>query len=968
MSGTTISHYGVLKKLGAGGMGVVYKAQDIRLGRFVALKFLPDDFADNIQLRERFQREARAASALNHPNICTIYDIGEDDGRAFMAMEFLDGATLKDLIIGAPLERDRLVDVAIQVLDGLEAAHAENVIHRDIKPANIFVTSTGRVKILDFGLAKISVPTHAKVGAGSSVEYMTTGGGALGTMPYMSPEQALGKPIDARSDLFSFGVTLYEMATGKMPFQGDTTGVLLLSIVQEAPVPPVQLNPDIPDELQRIIEKCLEKDRNLRYQHASDIRGDLKRMTRDAHSSTSDIAVLDLPVADASSKNSSVPSRVIAPTVAPISEVADAAKRTRWKTSLSLLVLVGAIAGGVVYWRSRNRVALTDKDTVVLADFANTTGDPVFDDPLKTALMVDLNQSPFVNVLSDNKVAATLRLMTQPADTKLTPEVARDVCQRARGTAYIAGSITSLGTEYVLGLKAANCQDGNTLAQQLVTATSREKVLGALDQATSKLRTQLGESLASVQKFDVPLDEATTPSLEALTAYTLGRRALSTEGEKSAIPYFNRAIELDPNFALAYAVLGTAHANLRESDLAEENYQKAYDLRSRASARERFAISAYYYNDVTGELDKSNQTYQLFARAYPQNWVPHNNLGGTYAALGQWDNALAEAHEAVRLNPDSGIALGELIEYESRLGRYQDAKATYQQAVSKGLDYPDLHYFRYTVAFLEGDATEMQRQRDWAAGKSGREDVLLSAQSDTEAYSGQLAKARDLSLRATESARNAGENETAAKRELNDAIREVEFGYPQLARDEVATALRLSSTRSTRVLAAAVLARAGDIDHAGKMANELQKQNPLNTKIIGYWLPTIRASIELSRHNPAKAIEILENATPYELGMPGPQPELGALFYPVYLRGQAYLALRQGAEAVREFRKYSDHKSIAINSVLAGLAPLGLARAYGLQGDTARAHAAYEVFFANWKDADLETPILKQARTEYTRI
>jgi eukaryotic-like serine/threonine-protein kinase len=969
MIGSTISHYRVLEKLGAGGMGVVYKAQDTRLGRLVALKFLPDEFTDNKQLRERFQREARANSALNHPNICTIYDIGEADGRPFLAMEFLHGSTLKDLVL-TPLELDRLVDIAVQILAGLEVAHAQNVIHRDIKPANIFVTSAGLVKILDFGLAKINRPSQAKVGAGESAEYMTTGGGALGTMPYMSPEQVLGKPIDARSDLFSFGITLYEMATGEMPFRGNTTGVLFLSIVQEAPVPPMHLNPKIPDELHRIIEKCLEKDRDLRYQHASDIRIDLKHLGRDLRSSSGRVAAAIEPrLAHAPSKSSGgLPSATVPPQV-PTSGVGAAAKRTHWKAWAALLALVAlVVAAGVSYRKSRNRVALTNRDTVVLADFSNTTSDAAFGDPLKTALMVDLSQSPFLNVLSDNKIAATLKLMTQPADAKLTPERARDVCQRLGGKAYIAGSIASLGTEYVLGLKAVNCRDGDTLAQQVVTVKAKEQVLAALDKATSKLRAQLGESLASVQKFDVPLDEATTPSLEALTAYSLGRRALLTEGEKSAIPYFKRAIELDPNFAIAYAVLGTAYANLRESDLAKENYQKAYDLRSRVSAREQFAISAYYYNDVTGELDKADQTYQLYAKAYPQNWVPHNNLGGNYAALGQWDSALAEAQEAVRLNPDSGIALGEVIEYEVRMGRYQDAKATYQQATRKGLDYSDLHYFRYGVAFLEGDTAEMQHQRDWAAGKPGREDVLLSTQSDTEAYSGHLTKARDLSRRATDSAHNAGENETAAKRELNDAIREVEFGYPYQARDEVAAALRLSSTRSTRVLAAVVLARAGDIANAQKLADELQKQNSLNTKIIGYWLPTIRAAIALNRRNPAKALSILEEAAPYELGMPGPQPELGALFYPVYLRGQAYLALRQGAAAVTEFKKYSDHSSIALNSVLAGLAPLGLARGYGLQGDTARTNAAYKSFFSNWKGADPNIPILKEARAEYAKI
>jgi eukaryotic-like serine/threonine-protein kinase len=517
-------------------------------------------------------------------------------------------------------------------------------------------------------------------------------------------------------------------------------------------------------------------------------------------------------------------------------------------------------------------------------------------------------------------------------------------------------------------LKAVNCQDGDTLAQELVTAPGKEKVLDALDQATVKLRGQLGESPTSVQKFDVPLEEATTSSLGALTAYSLGRRAISIEGEKAAIAYFKRATELDPNFALAYAGLGTAYANLRESDLAKENYQKAYDLHSRVSAREQYAISAYYYNDVTGELEKANQTYELYAKAYPGNWVPHNNLSGNYAALGEWENALNEVREAARLNPDSSISLGAVVEYDCRLGRYEDAKVTYQQAISRGLDYSDLHYYRYGVAFLEGDAVEMQRQADWAAGKPGREDVLLSAQSDTEAFGGHLTKARELSRRATDSAYNAGENETAAKRELNDAIREVEFGYPLRARSEVASALRLSSTRITRVLAAAVLARAGDTEHAQKLADDLQKQNPLNTKIIGYWLPTIRAAIELSHQNPAKAIEVLDEAAPYELGAPGPQPELGAMLYPVYLRGQAYLALHQGSAAAAEFQKYLDHRGVAMNCLLAGLAPLGLARAYTLLNDTTKARVAYEEFFAHWKDADPDIPILKQAKNQYAKL
>lgn len=972
MIGTTISHYRVLEKVGAGGMGVVYKAQDLRLGRFVALKFLPDEFIGDPQVRDRFQREAQAASSLNHPNICTLYDIGEADGRAFMAMEFLDGVTLKDLVLVAPLPLNRLLDIAIQVLDGLEAAHAQGIIHRDIKPANIFVPSHGRIKILDFGVAKITAPSFAEIPTGweetvatQGVNLVTTGGWALGTMPYMSPEQALGKPLDERSDLFSLGVTLYEMTTGQMPFKGDTTAVLFLAIVQETPVPAMVLNPSVPVELQRIVDKCLEKDRDLRYQSASEIRDDLKELAQASPSSGSrHTGILERSVVEVTSlRNVAFPPAGVAAEPGPDS-TGSSSRRPPWKILALVGVLVALAVSATVYWSLHKKVALTNKDTVVLADLTNNTGDAVFDDTLKMALLVALHQSPFLDVLSENKVAATLKLMTRPAGTKLTPEVARDLCQRAGGKAYIAPSIASLGSEYVVGLKAVNCRDGAPLAEDLATAAGKEQVLDALGQATTKLRSELGESLVSVQQFNVSLEEATTPSLEALTAYSLGLRAMSSQGDRASIGYFKRAVELDPNFAIAYASLGTAYANLRESELAKQNYQKAYDLRSRVSAREQYAISAYYYNDVTGEVEKSNETYLLYAKAYPRLWAPHNNLAGNYAALGQWPNALAEVIEATRIDPDSGIAMGALVEYYCRSGRYQDAKATYQQAMSRGLDYSDLHYYRYAVAFVEGDAAEMQRQADWAAGKPGREDFLLSTQSDTEGFSGHLEEARDLSRRATESAHNAGEDETAAKRQLNAAIREAEFGYPEEARSQVAAALRLSSSRSTRILAAVALARAGDADRAEKMADELQKQNRLNTKLNVYWLPTIRAAIELDHQNPAKALEILKEAAPYELGVPGPQPELGAMLYPVYLRGYALLALHQGAAAKVEFQKFLSHRGLTMNSVLSGLAPLGVARAEALD-DAPDTRASYQNFLTVWKGADPDIPIYQQAQAEY---
>jgi len=912
--GHAVSHYRIVEKLGGGGMGVVYKAEDPRLHRFVALKFLSDSLARDPEALHRFQREARAASALNHSNICTVYDIGEQDDRSYIVMEFLDGITLKHRIGSRPLESEAIIALASEIADGLDAAHTAGIIHRDIKPANIFVSTRDHAKILDFGLAKTSAIGGSGAGATMrptlTIEPELTGeGSAPGTVSYMSPEQVRAKPLDSRTDLFSFGVVLYEMATGMLPFRGDSAGAIFDAILNRAPVPPARLNPDLPVDLERIIDKCLEKDRTLRYQHASEIRTDLQRLKRDTDSG-----------------------RVVAATGVP----------KRWPLMVpaaAAIAVLAIVAAGYFYFNRTPK--LTDKDTIVLADFTNTTGDPVFDGTLRQGLAIQLEQSPFLKVMDDGQVQRGLRLMRLPSGERITDQIAHDICVRDAAAATIDGSIASLGKNYVLTLQAITCQAGATLARAQVQAQDKEHVLDAVGTAAAAMRGELGESLSSIQKLNRPLDQVTTRSLEALQNLAASHTELAQGRFLAAIPLLDRAIMLDPNFAMAYHFLAIASYNAGETGRACDYAEKAFALMDRTSEFERDHIAADYY-DCRGDLDKVMEAARSGVRNYPREFSFHTELASYYASIGQFEEELREGQEALRLEPGSENPYRREMDAYIGLDRLDEAKQVARRASAQGLNGPALHQRFLQVALIDGDRATAKKEIQWFAGRS-EEYFSFALQGRNADSLFERAKAKDFYRRASETALRQSLASVASNFRETDALADALIGNCQTVRGLGGPPLGL--------------AICGDMAEAGKFAAEQSKLFPNGTLWNGVRLPELRAAMELERDQPAKAIELLAPAVPFERAYTeGP-----------YLRGLAFLRLHKGREAEAEFHKILDHKG-ANWGLYYSLSYLGLARSIALAGDMGKAKTAFQDFFELWKDADPDIPILKQARTEYAKL
>jgi serine/threonine protein kinase/Flp pilus assembly protein TadD len=908
MIGKVVSHYRVLEPLGRGAMGLVYKAEDTKLTRPVALKFLAEDLSADPVALERFRREAQSASALNHPNICTIYDVDEFEGRPFIAMEFLQGETLKDRLTRGPLKIDAFLEFSIQLASALDAAHTAGIIHRDIKPANIFVTGRDQAKVLDFGLAKLISETHDAAGladmpTAGAREHLTSHGSTLGTIPYMSPEQARGEELDARSDLFSLGAVLYEMATGRLAFDGDTTAVIFDGVLNRNPTAPSRVNTDVLPQVDELIGKLLEKDRKLRYSNAGELEKDLRRLQRASITNLSAVTAV-------------TPSR-----------------RSPLKLAIGA-ALAGAIVAGLLLFAfvSHRAPVLADRDVIVLADFENQTGDSVFDDTLKQALAIQLEQSRRLNVLPEDRVRETLQFMSRSPDQKVTETVAREICQREGLKAVLGGSIVGLGTHYVLTLNAVNCGNGEALAREQREAGSKEQVLATLADAASNLRVKLGESLPSIQKTNVPVEnQVTTTSLEALRAYVEGMKLNSQGRFRDAVVLLEKAVALDPDFVAAYSSLRVVNGNLGNDADARRYAAKAFELRNKASERENLRVTAAYQGTVLRNLDKAAQTYDLYSRMYPTDYISWNGLATAHLAMGRLDEALKEFQEVARLR-GMPINLNNLAAVYVMNGKLQEAQAVIQQAIEEKREVRGMHSTLYEIAFMENDAQSLQRELD----------LLKVAPSDRPPVGDLVFFGRFDDIR---------------KRQADvGVLTELLTGYGSKAESKARDALRQNRLNNNAAVTAAL---AGEVDGV-RALEDMAKDFPEDTLLNGVDIPTAKAAYELHSGDAAKAIPLLKPLTRFE-------PSSRSLLA-IYLRGLAYLKIKSGPEAGAEFQKILGNRGVVLRSVFYPLSHLGLARAYALAGDNVKARKSYEDFFAIWKNADADIPVLVEAKAEYAKL
>ena len=966
-----ISHYRILQKLGAGGMGVVYLAEDMKLGRKVAIKILSDEFTTNKDRLNRFEQEASAASNLNHPNILTIHEVGVDDGHHYIATEFIDGVTLRRKMAATPLESPEILDVAIQVASALEEAHSAGIVHRDVKPDNIMVRRNGYVKVLDFGLAKLTEsidrsPSDAE--ASTRVLVQTDAGVVMGTSHYMSPEQARGKPVDARSDIWSLGVVIYEMVAGRTPFEGETSTDVIVAITQKEPPALARFAPNVPAELDWIVMKALRKDRDERYQTIKELITDLRRVKQRLEFESElerSSAPGSLTGARFSELNAAptTPQRAM-PTgekshVSSAEYIVSGIKSHKIVAAMVALALIVATASAFYFYK-RNSRPLVARDTILLTDFVNATGEPVFDGTLKQALAVHLGQTPFLNLFPEERVRETLRFMGRSSDDRITREVGREICVRQGIKAMLTGSIASIGSHYNIILEAIDPRSGNAIAREQIEAESKEKVLSSLGAAASNLRQKLGESLSSIQKYDVNIEQATTFSLEALKAYAMANEERAKGRSREALTFYKRAVELDPNFAMAYARIGVHYGNTSQFEAAKEYTQKAYDLRDRVSERERLYITEKYYSFITGELDKTLETLQTWSRLYPDDFIPHNNLSLNYKLIGRWDEALKEALEAVRLSPNNISARDNLVQSFIGLGRFDEAEQAQRETQKINADSLSAHVNNYLFAFLRRDQAAMDREVEWGKGRPEEAEVthMLSVSAN---YFGKIKQAEELKKRALEIMKRQQRQENAAGGLMSFASSMVFVGKCDQAKDNAKAAMSLTKGQTSLANSAFIFAACDDHSQAQSLLDEARTAYPKNTVINSVVTPIVAAAVERKRGNYDQALQLLEGVRSYELGA-----ILGVSSK--YARGNLYLQQKMGREAAAEFQAIVDHPGVEILSPVHVLAHLGLARAAVISGDTAAARKSYQDFLALWKDADPDLPDLVQARKEYEAL